>query len=308
MKKLMIHAIFVFCVLSFGAEYWVNASVGSEENDGSEMHPWLYISTAITAAATTYDGEDIVHLSGVFSIDKDPGLVREDKDKNWNSGLNIRQSVKLVGEDPLTTIVQAADSFDEDYITWRIFYIRNINTSTNIDVKFENMTIRYGRGYPSGGIYALLSRSGSKLTIKNCSITDNHFRDSTGVYRGGSAVCCTGDLEIKNSLIMDNKNEIESVYYWNGCAGVFWDPATSYDECIIENTVFLRNKSFQSGGALCIKALGSSAPYPIYTTKIKNCTFSHLGWRARQSGRQDSPGIRDRLPGFQHQKVALADF
>jgi len=137
------------------------------------------------------------------------------------------------------------------------------------------MTIRYGKDENGGAIYANIPSYYNSLVIENCKITENINDDSYSLKGSGGIIFEGGNLEIKNSVISNNRN-------LNGeCGGIYYNPISSKEErettarekhFYLINTSIYGNESHFAGAGLQVENISTNT-LPIIN--IENCTFSN---------------------------------
>jgi len=107
------------------------------------------------------------------------------------------------------------------------------NTTANIDqckILNNSSSVNYGRG---GGVFA----NNSNLTVYNSQINNNSSIESGGIY------CLETELELDNVVLKENFAQLtSSLYVYN----------TDTTACIIHNSQFLNNETFNSGGTIAL--------------------------------------------------------
>lgn len=127
----------------------------------------------------------------------------------------------------------------------RIFSVAKGSSATLINTIFEN-------GFAG---YAAAIYNDGNLTIKNCTILNNHATDSTGK---GGAVTSWGMLTISDSNFINNTGADIG-------GAIYTDSIFKYYNISITNTNFINNSAF-TGGAIYGGGLGD-------TLIFNNCTF-----------------------------------
>jgi parallel beta-helix repeat protein len=282
-KLSIVTALFLFiAVLSFGADYYVNAVSGLDSNTGtSPGNAWQTITNALSQVEGTLEAPVTINIA--------PGTY------DWNIGeyfpLVMENFVNLKGANKDTTIIDAKES-----------ELTAISFTDITDSIIEGVTITNG-GHVlgnGGGIYCL----NSNPSIRNCIITNNISKNGSGLYlenssptisncsiiknvqgnTGGGIFCTQSAPTIINSVIAENvingygagiysynsgptitSTEIRNNQTTSYAGGIFMQGATSQGASPQLNNCIVKGNT--SGGCAAIWCYASAA-------KIIDCTIS----------------------------------
>lgn len=218
-KNITIILVFLFIAISMPSafaedpttyDHYVSADAQSGGN-GSIENPFNNIQEAIDK------GGSIFVKNGTYSVYDD-------------SGYEITKSIRIVGEDRDSVIIDAGNN-------GRIFLI-----DSDIEVTFINVTFINGNNendyiYDGGG--AIYIGDGT-TTIDNCYFANNNAKDGYSTY-GGAIYQGGGNLNISNSYFKNNNAEYGSAVAINGF---------SYSTLNITNCIFESNTASEDGGAV----------------------------------------------------------
>jgi hypothetical protein len=153
--------------------------------------------------------------------------------------LEIRNSLFLRGEDPLSTIIDG-NSNSRIFSIVNLFVDEQTQQRTNPIVSMNNLTIQNGRGKPfvnGGGIFI---SQGSSLNITNSIVRNNQSQQFGGGISNG------GILQIFNSTISDNSVPInEGGGQTASGGGIFNSASGSID---IDRSTISDNQATRGGG------------------------------------------------------------
>ena len=254
-------------------KYYFNASIESDDGNGSADNPYKYLTSA-----RIKHGCDIYLADGEYDLDSSVEIYNVNMHGESSNGtvINFNGSVTI------RTIFRASD------ITFNgmTFYNYNIFNATNANfINGHGVKDRYGSFY-GGAIYSYYASNtqNTKVTLINCS-----FKDNTANY-GGAVYIKSGYLTVENTTFLNN-------------AATNFGGAIACENSLnvsISKSRFIKNNSTQgSGGALYIKKsnllnirgsvfTGSNARFGgavailNTTTSIGNCDF--VGNSARYMG------------------------
>jgi hypothetical protein len=275
MKKIFIMLFITFTYICYGTDLYVNADMPDNSGDGiTPETAWKYISSAIANGKNF----DVINLKGVFTLSDeygnliDPGVIIN----SYSSGLQIiNKSLTFRGVSSSSTIIQACNKYDK--AIHRAFYIEGY-TSESI-VVFENLTIRKGRGEPSGGICAIDLKL---LKFNNCIIDSNKtWNDPSFIandvqwtkYRGGGAILANRvALEINNSIIKDNVNIAREGGLGGEGGGICFFPWYTYTNAFLRicNSAIINCSTPDGpGGGISIQSGAGNTTIDISNTTFK---------------------------------------
>ncbi len=218
-----IFAAFIFlsgASSAFAATIYANYSTGSDTTgDGSSGNPYKTFNKAYTAASSG----DTINLAGTFDWTNS-----DETGDAATTGYTIGKSLTIIGQSASSTIIQAAGSANT--ASARVFTI-----SSNVNVTFQDLTIRYGY-ITSGSGAAINDTGGGSLTLRDVVISSDNGSGSFvsgGVYSGGNTT-------IDRTLFSNNSGGYYDALYIGGSAG----NATT----TITNSTFFNNTGANYGG------------------------------------------------------------
>ncbi|QUH22333.1 hypothetical protein HYG87_00400 [Methanobacterium alkalithermotolerans] len=186
---------------------------GSDDNDGSELYPYLTIGKGITS----------VSVDGTVNV----------ADGVYQEQLIIDKNVNLVGQSQENTILDGANTK------------RPLTIDTGVTVSISLFTIRNGRATGSyaygGGILNTGNLTLDKCTIKNNQANPNTFYGSS--YGGG--IHNSGNLTLKGSTVEYNTG---TGYYTYGGGIHNWGTMTIEDSTIQYNQAISSSDEAMGGG------------------------------------------------------------
>jgi hypothetical protein len=248
--------------------FYVNNDIGDDSANGSAENPFKTISrslsdningTIIYLAGNSTD----YPTAGTFTLTDDQGIVRVGS----NNGLNISNSVTIIGENPENTIIQSHAEYDES--TNRVFYVTSSGTLPDMNVSLKNLTIMNGKAENGGGIFA---SNISSLEIQNCIVRNNMFFDDPlidGTGSGGAGIFAQNcRLIVNNTIISDNDATDKGVG-----GGLLFYPGTVQLGLNLSNSSILSNTSYNEGGGVHIDKKAYSGTHQNFN--INNCTFAN---------------------------------
>jgi hypothetical protein len=249
------------------SDYYVSTTGSNIIGNGTSIKPWRTVTHAISQVEGTEENNIKIYiLRGTYDIAS--GEIFP---------LEMRSYVSIVGEDPETTIIDAAKSGTSAIIC------RDYNAH---HLSIKNLTITGGSGYQEGEWYkyggGIYLRDSSFITIENCNIESNYYRPSLAVSEelessapvpmptipwptieyGGGIYCSSAEsVKIKNCIISENKASEGGGIYAGGSS------------IELSDTIFSSNASPYSytlasqGGAIVLATTDSGT--------IKNCKFEY---------------------------------
>jgi len=155
-----------FDVVQVPRDYYVDAELGADANDGSEDAPWLTITHGLDTVIVSELAPVTVHVAaGTYSASTNGESLP----------LNMKSWVSVVGEGADATVLHA------EYAANHVIRFRQVDDSI-----IEGFTITGGnaKAWPErygGGIYC----DGGSPTISNNTITGNSASSGGGIYCGG---------------------------------------------------------------------------------------------------------------------------
>ncbi len=223
MKKQLIITLTVL-ILAFTMVGAVSATVdpdsvkyvsptGNDDNDGSELYPYLTIGKGITS----------VSVDGTVNV----------ADGTYYEHLTINKNLNLVGQSQENTIIDGSNNG------------RPITINTGATVSISLFTIRNGRVTGSdtygGGIY-----NDGNLTLNNCTVKSNQA-NPTHIYGHcyGGGIFNYGNMTLKGSTVEYNTATGYSVY---GGGINNWGTMTIEDSTVQYNQAISSSDEVMGGG------------------------------------------------------------
>lgn len=181
-------------------EAYVSTTGSDTTGDGCAENPYATIQNGIN---NLISGGTLYITPGTYS-------------GTGNSGLTVVKNVKIIGKNPINTIINGQTSNT-------IFTLNN-----GLNVTLANLYFTYCRGTNGGAIY-----SGGNLTINNCI-----FNANTATAKGG-AIYNTGTLTVNNSTFLFNAAT-------SNHGGAIFNQGTLN----VNNSIFSGNSANMNGGAI----------------------------------------------------------
>lgn len=214
------------------ATVYVNYSTGNDTTgDGSSESPYKTFHKGYTEASTS----DTLDLTGTFdwtNADETGDAV--------TSGYTISKNLTIQGQGATSTFIQAASAIDTAD--------RRVFTTSNYDVTFMDLTIRYGYMNVDDGHGTAIYSSYGDLTIINCHISE--CKNPYDRYIRGAIYKSRDTFTMHNSSVFGNVNGY--------VAGIYL-----YCTTTITNSTIYNNVGQYGGG---IMPTG-------YTTTLTNTTI-----------------------------------
>ena len=242
MKKFMILITIVIlglglCTNLMAVDYYVDYTNGTDDGGhgtGTGTDAWKTIEYAVNNVSNPTTATIVIHVSGdTYTLNSDVISI--------NSGFGSTSGgLTIQGAGAGSTIVQAESSSGP--ATARVFHIIG-NDET---VTLENMTIRYGKENPGGGIY----NEGGILTLTNCTVSENTTNQGGGLYN-------IGTLTMTNCTFRGNT----ASYHSGGLSNK-------------SGTLTMTNCTF-SGNTTNGGTDGGGGLYTAVSATITNCTFAN---------------------------------
>jgi len=218
------------------SNYYVDADLGDDGNDGSEDAPWKTITHALNFVEGSEANPVTIHVAaGTYSASTNGETFP----------LNMKTKVSLSGEDRETTVLNAED------MAYHVIYCDGVNdltiagftiTGTNSgggiycscsSAWISNNTITGNKGSSGGGISCYESSP---------TITHNTIANNSAGWFGGGIYCSYSSAWISNNIISGNS----AGYAGGGIDCVHSSPA------IRNNTIVGNSAERRGGGIRCI--------------------------------------------------------
>lgn len=241
MKQLLLLTVnLLFCYMGYATTWYVSAD-GSNTNSGLQTSPFQTITHAMSVAVEN----DTIHILGTIVENQ----------------IKVNKSLIIEGDNPLTSIVMGgsispivlmAQSTPPTLISNnRIFSI----DATGVNVKFKNLTLKYGIEAGQGAAI-FNNKTSSIVEVDGCNFIENYAGNQ------GGAISTNKELVIRNSSFIGNESATHAGAVNNNPAGL---PLT------IENSLFYDNKANSTGTGGAIRT-NSQAIRFINNTLVNNHT------------------------------------
>jgi len=228
------------------SDFYVDALLGDDANDGSEAYPWRTISHALESTEGSEDNPKTIHVaSGTYSA----------SESGESFPLNTKSWVSLTGENLETTILDAEDA---------AYHVINCDFAT--DLVIEGLTLKRGNavgesGYDNIGGGILCAHGASPIIHNNiiaeCKANAGgaiYSSDSTPTINGNVITSCSSKGSGGAISLYLRSGVVTSNLISDNTAGTSGGAISSFDcDVLIEDNSVLDNDSLgveAAGGAI----------------------------------------------------------
>lgn len=218
---------------------YVSTNGDDTNGDGSLDNPY---KTIIKACVEATDNDSVFIAAGVYTTDNEIDIHEK--------------SIVLVGEDPLTTIIQAhAQKGMADHRVLKTY-------SGTISVK--NLTIRHGvfdKGDGTGDGGGILNMG--ELVLENVIVCDNSAVQGGGVFSKGNSI------KLKNCVVENNSSQ-------SFAGGLYLQAKNQAFNAYLENCLVANNSSSggKSGGGIVAESLSDNENKATLNIAMVNTTVA----------------------------------
>ncbi len=248
-------------------DYYVNAELGDDSNDGSEDSPWKTITHALDSVEGSEAHPITIHVAaGTYAASTNGETFP----------LNLKSWVSLSGEDPETTVLDVEQG------------LRSAIDCRHVEsVMIEGFTVTGARPFQLGERSTIHCFETSSVVIQNNVIVDNSayegggifFLDSSGAVRnntisannafeGGALACYNSSLTIEGNLMLQN------------VAGAGGGTHMYLSSASIRSNIIVDNWAIRGGGIECSNSSGNIADNMIVENRASQCGGAIYSWYA----------------------------